>query len=128
VESPEDAERTELLRDPHSGFIAYVPPGSVKRGEALVMHGGGGKTIACTTCHGTDLQGLGPVPGIGGRSPSYLVRQLYDMQVGARHGVWTELMKPVIAKLTSDDMIAIAAYAASRPVGTEAKEVTRAQK
>jgi cytochrome c553 len=25
VESPEDAERTELLRDPHSGFIAYVP-------------------------------------------------------------------------------------------------------
>jgi len=128
VESPEDAERTELLRDPHSGFIAYVPPGSLKRGEALVMHGGGGKTIACTTCHGADLQGLGPVPGIGGRSPSYLVRQLYDMQVGARHGVWTELMKPVIAKLTSDDMIAIAAYTASRPVGTEAKEVTRAQK
>ena len=126
VESPEDAERTELLRDPHSGFIAYVPVGSVKKGEALVMRGGGGKTTACTACHGADLMGLGPVPGIAGRSPSYLVRQLYDMQAGNRHGEWTELMKPVVEKLTSDDMIAIAAYACSRPVG--ATETSLAKK
>jgi cytochrome c553 len=128
VESPEDAERTELLRDPHSGFIAYVPVGSLKKGEALVMRGGGGKTTACTACHGADLMGLGPVPGIAGRSPSYLVRQLYDMQVGNRHGEWTELMKPVVAKLTSDDMVAIAAYASSRPVGAEKKEISSAAK
>jgi cytochrome c553 len=126
VESPEDAERTELLRDPHSGFIAYVPVGSVKKGEALVMRGGGGKTRACTACHGADLMGLGPVPGIAGRSPSYLVRQLYDMQAGNRHGEWTELMKPVVEKLTSDDMIAIAAYASSRPVGVT--ETSQAKK
>jgi cytochrome c553 len=117
VEGPEDPERTELLRDPHSGFVAYVPVGSIKRGEALVMRGGGGKTIACTACHGPDLMGLGPLPGLAGRSPSYLVRQFYDMQSGTRHGEWTELMKPVVEKLTSDDMIAIAAYTASRPVG-----------
>ncbi len=130
VESPEDAERTELLRDPHSGFIAYVPPGSVKRGEALVMRGGGGKTIACTNCHGADLEGLGPVPGIAGRSPSYIARQLYDMQVGNRHGIWTELMKPVVAKLTPDDIVAIVAYTASRPVGaaSDKKEISRAEK
>jgi hypothetical protein len=30
VESPESAERFEL-RDPRSGFIAYVPPGSLRR-------------------------------------------------------------------------------------------------
>jgi cytochrome c553 len=126
VESPEDAERTELLRDPHSGFIAYVPVGSIKKGEALVMRGGGGKTTACTACHGADLMGLGPVPGIAGRSPSYLVRQLYDMQAGNRHGEWTELMKPVVEKLSSDDMIAIAAYASSRPVG--ATETSLAKK
>ncbi len=121
VESPENAELTELLRDPHSGFIAYVPPGSIKKGEALVLRGGEGKTVACTTCHGANLMGLGPVPGIAGRSPSYLVRQLYDMQVGNRHGQWTELMKPVVANLTSDDMIAIAAYTSSRPVGATEK-------
>jgi len=113
IEMPEDTERTEILRDPRSGFIAYVPTGSIKKGEALVTTGGG-KTTACGVCHGADLKGLGPVPGIAGRSPSYLVRQLYDTQHGARTGVWADLMKPVVAKLTNDDMLAIAAYTASR--------------
>ena len=124
VEGPEDGERTELLRDPHSGFAAYVPVGSIRKGEALMMRGGG-KTTACTTCHGADLMGLGPVPGIAGRSPSYLVRQLYDMQAGNRHGEWTALMKPVVEKLTSDDMIAIAAYTSSRPVGATTSQAKK---
>jgi cytochrome c553 len=114
IEAPDDTERTETLRDPHSGFTAFVPVGSVKKGETLVTSGGGGKTTACAVCHGADLRGLGPVPGIAGRSPSYMVRQLYDMQAGIRKGVWSDLMKPVVAKLTNDDMLAIAAYAASK--------------
>jgi cytochrome c553 len=97
VETPEDAERTEVLRDPRSGFIAYAPIGSLKKGEALVRTGGSGRTEACAACHGGDLRGLGPVPGIAGRSPSYLARQMYDMQAGARGGEWGELMKPVVA-------------------------------
>jgi cytochrome c553 len=113
IETPENTEATELLRNPRSGFIAYVPAGSIKRGELLVTKGGG-KTMECGTCHGADLRGLGPVPGIAGRSPSYLVRQMYDMQQGARKGMWTDLMKPVVSKLTEDDMLAIAAYTASR--------------
>ena len=112
IEMPEDTERTEVLRDPRSSFIAYVPAGSIKKGEALVTTGGG-KTTACAVCHGADLKGLGPVPGLAGRSPSYTVRQLYDTQTGARKGVWADLMKPVVAKLTSEDMLAIAAYTAS---------------
>jgi cytochrome c553 len=40
---------------------------------------------------------------------------MYDMQVGARHGEWTELMKPVVAKLTEEDLVNISAYVASRP-------------
>ena len=40
VETPENPERTEMLRDPRSGFIAYAPVGSVKKGEALVKTGG----------------------------------------------------------------------------------------
>ena len=76
--------------------------------------GGGGKTTQCSVCHGAGSQGLGPVPGIAGRSPSYTVRQLYDMQQGTRKGVWSDLMKPVVAKLTNDDMLALAAYTASR--------------
>jgi cytochrome c553 len=114
IEMPDDTERTESLRDPRSGFTAYVPVGSLKKGEALVTTGGG-KTTRCAVCHGADLKGLGPVPGIAGRSPSYTVRQLFDTQRGTRKGVWADLMKPVVANLTNDDMLAIAAYAASRP-------------
>ncbi len=113
IETPENTEGTELLRDARSGFFAYVPVGSIKRGEALVTTGGG-KTTACAVCHGADLTGLGPVPGLAGRSPSYTVRQMFDMQQGARKGMWTELMKPVVSKLSEEDMLAIAAYTASR--------------
>ena len=113
IEAPEDTERTEVLRDPRSGFVAYAPVGSIKKGQALATTGGNGKTIACANCHGANLQGLGPVPGIGGRSPSYLVRQMHDMQTGNRKGNWTALMKPVVDKLTAEDLVSVAAYVAS---------------
>ena len=112
IETPDDAERTEVLRDPRSAFTAYVPKGSLAKGKTLVTQGGG-KTVQCGVCHGPDLKGLGPVPGLAGRSPSYVVRQLFDMQHGARKGVWSELMMPVVKNLTNDDMLAIAAYTAS---------------
>jgi cytochrome c553 len=111
IEMPEDLERTEL-RDPRSGFIAYVPPGSIARGAALV-NGGRGAIPACGICHGRELRGLGPVPPLAGRSPSYLVRQLHDMKRGKRNGPWLPLMQPAVDALSLDDMIAIAAYAAS---------------
>jgi cytochrome c553 len=113
IETPDNVEHTEVLRDSRSGFTAYVPVGSIKKGEALVKNGGNGKTTQCAVCHGPDLKGLGPVPGLAGRSPSYTVRQLYDMQQSARKGVWTELMMPVVAKLTNEDLLAIGAYTAS---------------
>ena len=113
METPENPERTEILRDPRSGFIAYAPQGSLKKGEALVKTGGNGRTEACGVCHGSDLMGLGPVPGLAGRSPSYLARQMFDMQAGARHGEWADLMKPVVARLTEEDLIDISAYVAS---------------
>ncbi len=113
IEMPENAEATETLRDPRSGFIAYAPRGSINKGEKLVT-AGNGKTLACGACHGADLKGLGPVPGIAGRSPSYLVRQLYDMQQGTRNGAWTQLMKSVVENLSQEDMLNIAAYTASR--------------
>jgi cytochrome c553 len=113
IETPVNAEATEVLRDDRSSFIAYVPVGSVKRGEALVTKNSA-KTTPCGVCHGADLKGLGPVPGIAGRSPSYLVRQMYDMQQGARNGTWTQLMKPVVANLSQEDLLDIAAYLASR--------------
>jgi len=125
VEATENADATLTLRDPRSGFVAYVPTGSLKKGRALVTAGGGGKTTACATCHGADLLGLGPVPGIAGRSASYMARQLYDMKVGDRNGLWTQLMKPVVAKLDNDDILAIAGYLASLDVASKSAAPVR---
>jgi len=112
IEVPEDLERF-ISRDTHAVFIAYVPVGSIQKGQALATSGGGGKTIACGTCHGTDLKGLGPIPGIAGRSTNYTVRQLYDFKHGSRAGTGSALMKPSVEKLTVEDMLALAAYLAS---------------
>jgi cytochrome c553 len=112
IEVPMDPEGTEVLRNPHSGFLAYVPVGSIQKGKELVTNGGR-RTSPCGVCHGFDLNGLGPVPGIAGRSPSYIVRQLYDMQQGTRNGTWTELMKSVVRNLNEEDMLNIAAYTSS---------------
>ena len=118
IETPVSAHDTEFLRNPRSGFIAYVPPGSLKKGETLVMNGvtsNGGKVTACTVCHGLELRGLGPVPALAGRSPSYAARQLHDMQHGNRNGLWTPLMAPVLAGLGPDDLLTASAYLASLP-------------
>jgi cytochrome c553 len=109
---PQDEARAKS-RDPHSGFIDYVPIGSIANGEALVSSGGG-KTIPCAICHGKSLRGIGELPPIAGRSPTYIVRQLNDMKTGARSGTSMALMKAVVEQLTMEDMIAIAAYVGSR--------------
>jgi len=49
METPENPERTEIMRDPRSGFIAYAPVGSINKGEALVKRGNG-KTVECGVC------------------------------------------------------------------------------
>jgi cytochrome c553 len=109
---PQDQARARN-RDPHSGFIAYVPPGSIAKGKALVETGGSGKTIACTICHGDTLQGLGNVPRLAGLHPIYLARQLYLFKDGTRNGVDAQLMKKPVARLTDDDILAMSAYLGS---------------
>ena len=108
IEVPVNGEQTETLRNPRSGFIAYVPKGSIQRGADIAGR------AQCVLCHGANLDGLGPVPGIAGRSPSYMVRQLFDIQRGTRKGLWTDLMKGIVQPLTVDQMRDVAAYVASR--------------
>lgn len=110
IEVPINLELTER-RDPASGFIAYVPKGSIARGAALVKSGGG--AFPCASCHGPQLEGADNVPALRGRSPSYIVRQLYDFQHGTRSGAAADLMKPEVANLTPGSRLAIAAYLAS---------------
>jgi len=110
---PQD-EPGARARNPRTGFLAYVPPGSIAKGEALATTGGGGKTVPCAICHGEGLKGLGEVPSLAGRDPMYLTRQLMDIKSGDRTGAWVTLMQQVVAKLDENDIIALASYAASR--------------
>lgn len=118
VESPVDTEGTEMLRNPRAGFVAYVPIGAIAAGEALATTGGD-RTVRCAICHGEDLNGLGLVPPLRGRSPSYIARQLFDFQAGTRRGVWAPLMDAVVESLTADDMLHLSAYLASLPIEAE---------
>jgi cytochrome c553 len=107
VETPEDIGYAEVYRNPRSGWIAYVPVGAVEKGRMLAVAG------ECSICHGQGLKGLGPVPGIAGRTASYLMRALYDMQQGTRKGLWSDLMKEVVSDLSTEEMMNLVAYAAS---------------
>src|SRR5690349_834008 len=83
IEMPENLDRIEL-RDPRTGFVAYVPKGAIARGKKLAETGAG--AFPCAACHGPDYKGNGNVPALAGRSPSELVRQLYDFKSGSRNG------------------------------------------
>jgi cytochrome c553 len=112
IELPENVEYF-VSRDSHARFIAYVPLGSLQKGRVLAASSD--LRLQCAACHGPDLKGLGAVPGLAARSPTYAFRQLYDFQAGARKGAQSELMQPVVATLTIADMIALAAYVATLP-------------
>jgi cytochrome c553 len=109
IEVPEDA-LLEYEGDWRSGITAYVAPGSIARGKALVRSGAG--AAPCASCHGLRFQG-GDGPPLAGRSPTYIVRQLYDIQYGYRSGPAVASMEPEVAHLSARDRLDIAAYLAS---------------
>jgi len=100
-------------RDETMRYVAYVPIGSIGRGSALA--GGEGPSQPCGSCHGPKLRGVGDIPGLAGRSPSYLLRQLLAFKVGTRAGLTGVPMKAVVGNLQLHDMIDVSAYAASLP-------------
>lgn len=112
IEVPEHPELTEL-RAPNAPFVAYVPPGTLARGRQATA------TFQCAACHGASLNGMtiaewGEVPAIAGRSPAYVVRQMFDMKTGSRRGKNAKSMKAIVDRMTPEDMIDVAAYVASR--------------
>jgi len=125
VEMPVDAEDFEK-RDPHAVFVADVPPGSLSSGRRLAE--GQGERPPCASCHGEGLRGGGDAvgPPLAGRSPTYLFRQLYGFKLGVRSNAGAEPMRVLARTLSEDEMIALAAYAASLPT-EEVTPLTRSR-
>lgn len=114
IEIPDDEEGF-INRDHRVTFTAFVPPGSVTQGKRLVTGEDAERVPACTACHGEDLRGIDSIPPIAGRSPSMIVRQLYEFKHGIRHGAMADPMAFNTARMTIADMTAIASYLATLP-------------
>jgi cytochrome c553 len=111
IEVPEKPALTRL-RDDAQGFVAYVPLGSIMKGDELV-HSVKGDRIPCDTCHGQNFKGTELAPPLAGRSPGYLFRQIFDIRQGSRSGAALAPMQLEVADLTEGEMLSIVAYLAS---------------
>ncbi len=69
----------------------------------------------CIACHGAGGKTpiMGAYPKLAGQNEQYLVTQMKDIKSGARGGGQTAVMKPIIAGVSDDEMVAIAQYLAA---------------
>jgi cytochrome c553 len=107
----EVADNDDLVRardQINGGFVQYVHADDLALGEKVAAAGG------CSTCHGADYEGAGDVPRLAGQHSLYLIRQLKNMQIGTRKDKNVALMKPIAAKMSDREIVAVAAYLASR--------------
>lgn len=117
IETPVNFNDYSLF-DGRVEYVAYVPPGSIARG-AVIAAKGDGSAASCESCHGAKLEGqtmpgIGVVPPLAGRSPTYIARELILFREGKRTNSRAAPMRAEVAHLTLKDMIDVAAYAASR--------------
>lgn len=103
--------------DGHVRYIAYAPPGSITRGASIASKGAGSAT-ACESCHGAHFEGanvpgIGIVPPLAGRSPTYIVRELILFRLGRRTDPAAAPMRTEVSQLTLPEMVDVAAYAAT---------------
>ena len=108
VEMAEDDDLVRARDQINRGFVQYARADDLALGKKEAITG------ACGTCHGANYKGIGDVPRLAGQHSLYLIRQLKDMQIGARKDKNAALMKPVVANLSDREIVAVAAYLASK--------------
>jgi cytochrome c553 len=102
---------------------ASAPPQILNRGEALVRKGDAGRNMpACAQCHGQALMGVKPaIPGLLGLSRDYLHGQLGHWKTGQRRAHAPDCMSKIAVLLTYEEIDAVSAWLASRPVPAGAR-------
>lgn len=106
----------------HSGAGAAMTGGpasvasraSVNAGRFVALGGEyGNLRFVCASCHGAEGQGdpSGAFPRLSGQSAWYLFTSLQDFASGARP---SQVMGPIAAELSFDEMMDVAAYFSSR--------------
>ena len=100
-------------RDPHTGFIAHVPKGSIAKGEAIATTGAGGRQLLVLRVTVRRSLGWGPCPKLPGIRQTTLFGNWRDFK-SAPNSELDQLMKGVVVNSTQDDIVSLAAYVASR--------------
>ncbi len=87
------------------------------QGERLVMRGDAARQVpACVQCHGQAMTGVAPhIPGLLGLPRDYLNAQLGAWKTGQRRTRAPDCMKDVVARLTLEDINAVASWVAAQP-------------
>ena len=95
-----------------------IPIAALALAGSLAAASGGAQSIEdkaklCASCHGAAGIPIDPkIPVIWGQQPGYLYIDLRDFKLGTRKN---ELMAPVAAGLSREDMLALADYFSKKP-------------
>lgn len=94
------------------------PAATLQQGERLALQGDPARKLpACSACHGRALTGVAPaIPGLLGLPRDYLKGQIGAWTNGLRRAHAPDCMADVAKRLTPEDVSAVAAWLASRPV------------
>ena len=98
-------------------------PEVLHQGERLVMRGDMARQIpACIQCHGRAMTGVAPhIPGLLGLPRDYLNAQLGAWKTGQRRTRAPDCMKDVVARLTLEDINAVASWVAAQPLPSSSR-------
>ena len=104
-----------------------APATQVAAGATLADRGDWADRVpACASCHGKNGRGVGAAfPAIAGQSTAYVAAQLKAWKSGSRHGEPLGLMHAVAARLSDEQIAAVAAYYATLPGAAPAPGSTR---
>lgn len=96
--------------------VPTVMPEVLARGKTLATLGDPGRQIpACASCHNASFTGMEPgIPGLLGLHATYLSAQLGAWRYGTRTAIAPDCMQRVAARLSEDDVTAVAAWLSSQ--------------
>lgn len=102
---------------------------ALQRGEQLALRGDAARQLpACASCHGAALTGMLPAtPSLLGLPRDYLNAQLGAWRNGQRKAHAPDCMAEIAQALAPDDVAAVSAWLATRPVPVPARAVAAPQ-
>jgi cytochrome c553 len=115
--SDEDAaDIGAYFQSQHVSAVAPSDESKLAKGRDLYKGGDLQKGIpACQACHGPTGAGTAGIgfPAVGGQYVEYTLAQLKAFKDGARSNDDKMLMRSIVAKMSEEDMVAVANYMAS---------------